>query len=132
MPLPWRRLLERNNDMSITTYSTNEQFLRELVFVIYQHKGRENAIDRWTLVRRLFGGDAVTDGDETDGNPFDRRARETSVVGMVPDVRLFVEEQTTRLLDDRRAAFETGEAENINTQFRKLARGMSVAAETEA
>lgn len=59
-----------------TEYPTNEAFRRELIFVLYQHKGRANAIDRWALVRRLFGDGAVpSKAEETDGNAYDRRLR---------------------------------------------------------
>lgn len=62
--------------MAITTYSSTEAFQRELLFVIYQHKGRENTIDRWSLVRRLFGAESVPAGEESDSNPYDRRVRD--------------------------------------------------------
>lgn len=51
--------------------------------------------------------------------------RETSVVGMVPDVRQFVQEQSERLLEGRHAAFETGEQKQIDEQFRQLAKRMA-------
>lgn len=51
--------------------------------------------------------------------------REMSVVGMTSDVREFVDRESTRLLEDRRAAFETNEREQIDLQFKRLAKGMS-------
>lgn len=52
--------------------------------------------------------------------------RESSVVGMVPDVRQFVQEQSTALLEERSAAFETGERQQLDEQFKKLANGMTI------
>lgn len=52
--------------------------------------------------------------------------REVSVVGMLPDVRDFVNQQSNRLLeDDRRIAFETGEREEVDLQFKQLAKGLA-------
>ena len=64
--------------MTLVTYPTEEALKRELIFVLYQHKGHANAIDRWSLVRRMFGDEAVPSAsEETDSNPCDRRVRET-------------------------------------------------------
>lgn len=50
--------------------------------------------------------------------------RETSVVGMVPDVRDYVDDTGRMLTDERSAAFETGERRQIDLQFKRLAEGM--------
>jgi len=78
-------------------------------------------------VRLLGGLDAILSD-----NPVADRARfiqayqevlerEQSVVGMVPEVREFVQENSERLLEVRRAAFETGERDEINKQYKQLA-----------
>lgn len=51
--------------------------------------------------------------------------REISIVGMTSDVREFVDRESTRLLEDRRNAFETNEREYVDLQFKRLAKGMS-------
>jgi hypothetical protein len=51
--------------------------------------------------------------------------REQSIVGAVPEVRKFIQENAGRFLEDRRAAFETGESEEIKRQYRYLAERMS-------
>lgn len=49
-------------------------------------------------------------------------AREMSVVGMVPDVREYITEQSQRLLEDRQAAFDTGEREAVKQLTERMTR----------
>lgn len=44
---------------------------------------------------------------------------------LLPAVREFVESDQDLYLEDRRAAFDTGERKQINEQYRRLARGLS-------
>ena len=69
----------------IRIYETKDQLDDEIRYQLYQHLGRGNAIDRWDLVRAVFGKDAALalvdmhpqDMDESgDHNRFDRRIRD--------------------------------------------------------
>lgn len=40
------------------------------------HRGRKMAINRWDLVRKIFGDEAATEENQNDENPFDRRVRD--------------------------------------------------------
>lgn len=48
----------------------------EVLFVLMMHQGQENPIGRWTLVRRIYGEDAVTEETMNDKNRFDRAVRD--------------------------------------------------------
>lgn len=54
---------------------TDEQLDREMLFVINQHRGTENAIRRWDLCLKLFGEDAIL--ERNDGNTYDRSVRKS-------------------------------------------------------
>lgn len=54
---------------------TDSELDREVRFVIYQHKGGQNAVRRWDLTLRIFGEDAVL--DRSDGNTYDRQLRKS-------------------------------------------------------
>ncbi len=53
---------------------TPEELDKSLVFFMRQHVGRANAIDRWTLVAKIFGEGAAH--PFTDDNLYDRAIRE--------------------------------------------------------
>lgn len=57
------------------SYKNKEELDGEVLFVMNQHMGEDNAILRWDLVVRIFGMDAVTDETRNDSNPFDRAVR---------------------------------------------------------
>lgn len=64
--------------MAIQGYLTEQSLDREVIFHMYQHKGRENRIERWELVRKVFGNEAApTKAEETDGNVYDRQVRDS-------------------------------------------------------
>lgn len=52
--------------------------------------------------------------------------REQAIVGMVPEVREFVQEQAWALEEERRAALDTGEAREVRNQYKLLSGKMSV------
>lgn len=52
---------------------TDVELDSELLFVLRQHKGQDNAIQRWNLVSNIFGEDAVY--DRGDLNIYDRQVR---------------------------------------------------------
>ena len=52
---------------------TDEALDREVLFVVRQHQGKQNAIGRWELVERLFGREACE--PRTDDNLADRQIR---------------------------------------------------------
>lgn len=58
-----------------TTYKNKEDLDGEVLFVMNQHMGEQNAILRWDLVVRIFGLDAVTEETKNDLNQFDRAVR---------------------------------------------------------
>lgn len=75
----------------VREYQTSEALRRELIYALYQHKGRANAIDRWSLVRRIFGEEAVTSkAEETDSNTYDRRLRDEIEILRKPPFSHFV------------------------------------------
>lgn len=59
------------------TYSSDIELDHEVAFVMNMHKGFENAIGRWDLVRRIFGADAALSDTENDGNMYDRQVRDS-------------------------------------------------------
>lgn len=64
--------------MAIRSYLTEAELDREVIFQMYQHRGRVNAIERWSLVRKVFGEEAVpSKAEETDGNVYDRQVRDS-------------------------------------------------------
>jgi hypothetical protein len=54
---------------------TDSQLDYEVAGILQFHRGRQNPIDRWELVRRIFGNSA--DEPQTDDNLYDRRIRES-------------------------------------------------------
>ena len=54
---------------------TDEALDREVLFVIRQHQGKQNAIGRWELVERLFGRAACE--PRNDQNTADRDIRDS-------------------------------------------------------
>lgn len=55
-------------------YNSTEQLDSEVLFVLNMHRSEGNPIKRLTLVRRIFGEDAI--GDEADSNNnYDRAVR---------------------------------------------------------
>lgn len=64
--------------MSVRVYVSEKALDDEVLFLLYQHIGRVNAVDRWTLVRKVYGDEAaMSKEDETDGNTFDRNVRDS-------------------------------------------------------
>lgn len=53
---------------------TEEQLDREVLYILQQHQGKENRIDRWDLVERVFGG-PVEPVFRNDDNLYDRDIR---------------------------------------------------------
>ena len=53
---------------------TNEELDREVLFILLRHQGKENRIDRWNLVERVFGG-PVEPVFRNDDNLYDRDIR---------------------------------------------------------
>lgn len=63
--------------MPIKTYHSEKALDAQVLFLLYQHKGKDNAINRWQLVRSVFGDEAVpASADQSDGNLYDRQVRE--------------------------------------------------------
>ncbi len=54
---------------------TGEQLDQEVLFFLRQHVGQANPMDRWELVRRIFGDGA--DQPQNDSNSYDRRIRDS-------------------------------------------------------
>jgi len=52
---------------------TDEALDGEVLFIIRQHQGKQNAVGRWELVERLFGREACE--PRTDDNLADRQIR---------------------------------------------------------
>jgi hypothetical protein len=63
--------------MTIREFTRKDELDAQIVYVIHQHNGEENAIDRWKLVEAVFGAGclAVELGGTTDSNKFDRKLR---------------------------------------------------------
>jgi hypothetical protein len=53
---------------------TEEELDKTVKFFMRQHQGRENAVERWSLVVKVFG--VGSDIPRTDDNPSDRLIRE--------------------------------------------------------
>ena len=53
---------------------TDEQLDREVLFILQQHQGKENRVDRWELVERVFG-EPVEPLLRNDNNLYDRDIR---------------------------------------------------------
>lgn len=53
---------------------TNEELDRTVLYILQQHQGKENRIDRWDLVERVFGG-PVEPVFRNDDNLYDRDIR---------------------------------------------------------
>jgi len=52
----------------------NDQLDREVLFILNQHIGKENAIDRWLMVFDVFG-ERVLPAQQNDAHPLDRAIR---------------------------------------------------------
>ncbi len=59
------------------SYGSKDELDHEVYFVLYMHKGEENAVLRWDLVIRIFGEDAVTPETKNDKNKYDRAVRDS-------------------------------------------------------
>jgi len=55
------------------TFLSKDELDHDLLYVLMQHQGAGNAIDRWDLVERLYGEKQQT---ESDDNSQDRAVRE--------------------------------------------------------
>lgn len=53
---------------------TEEQLETEVLHILNQHRGKRNPINRWELVRALYGPQAAQ--DQSDGNGSDREIRD--------------------------------------------------------
>ena len=53
---------------------TNEELDREVLFILSRHQGKENRIERWDLVERVFG-EPVDPVFQNDDNLYDRDIR---------------------------------------------------------
>ena len=53
---------------------TNEELDREVLFILLRHQGKENRVDRWELVERVFG-EPVEPLLRNDNNLYDRDIR---------------------------------------------------------
>lgn len=58
-------------------YETLNQLDSEVLFVMMMHRGERNAIQRWSLVKRIYGDDAVSDESQNDENLYDRAVRKS-------------------------------------------------------
>jgi hypothetical protein len=61
----------------IKTYAGEVQLDREVMFLLMQHKGKENAIERWSLVALLYGEEAAAAPIRNNNNEYDRHMRES-------------------------------------------------------
>lgn len=59
----------------IREYTSLGQLDGEVRFVLSFRLGQDNPIDRWALVRRIYGDEAVTEETKNDSNPYDRAVR---------------------------------------------------------
>jgi hypothetical protein len=59
----------------IREYSSTFSLDNEVLFVLMMHKGQNNPINRWTLVRKIYGEEAVSEETENDKNLYDRSVR---------------------------------------------------------
>lgn len=59
----------------MSRFASNEELDKEVLYILNQHVGQENAIDRWDLVAKLFG--AVAIHLRNDSNREDREIRES-------------------------------------------------------
>ena len=53
---------------------TNDELDREVLFILLRHQGKENRVDRWELVERVFG-EPVEPLLRNDNNLYDRDIR---------------------------------------------------------
>lgn len=58
-------------------YETLNQLDAEVLFVLMMHRGENNAIQRWSLIKRIYGDDVET--DEIDNNNLYDRAVRNSI-----------------------------------------------------
>ena len=58
-----------------TTYENDSELDGQVKFVLGMHEGADNGIDRWSLVGKIFGEDAITLPTQNDDNTFDRQVR---------------------------------------------------------
>lgn len=58
-----------------TIYSSDVELDSQVRFVLNMHEGEANGIDRWSLVAKIFGDDAVTVPTQNDDNTYDRQVR---------------------------------------------------------
>lgn len=58
-----------------TTYTSDVELDGQVKFVLGMHQGEENGIDRWSLVGKIFGEDAVSLPTQNDDNTYDRQVR---------------------------------------------------------
>lgn len=59
----------------MNTYASTDEIDRQVLFQLNFHHGKDRAIPRWDLVRKVFGEDAVTGETMNDDNPSDRATR---------------------------------------------------------
>ena len=59
----------------LISYTSENELDHAVHFTMYMHKGKENAIPRWELVRRIYGEESVTAETQDDDNLYDRSVR---------------------------------------------------------
>ena len=58
-----------------TDYSSDVELDGQVKYVLSLHEGEDNGIDRWSLVAKIFGDDAVALPTQNDDNTYDRQVR---------------------------------------------------------
>jgi hypothetical protein len=58
-------------------YLSEMELDRAVLFVLHQHVGKDNAIERWSLDEKIFGADVAIEPLRNNNNIYDRQVRDS-------------------------------------------------------